>query len=121
MNKTPGGMSMDVSTELAKEAGALLKANRQSIALAESASGGLMSAALLSVPGASAYFLGGAAIYTRKARRLLLAMPDELPPGMRSATEPYALLLARTVRERFGSTWGLAETGAAGPTGNSHG
>ena len=112
---------MNIPAVLAAEVGALLKARKESIAVAESATGGLMSAALLSVPRASEYFLGGAAIYTRKARRLLLGMGSELPPGMISATEPYALLLASTVRERFEATWGLAETGAAGPAGNSKG
>jgi PncC family amidohydrolase len=112
---------MNIPVPLAAEVGALLKERRETIAVAESASGGLMSAALLSVPGASAYFLGGAAIYTRTARRLLLGLPEELPAGMRSATEPYALLLARTVRQRFDVTWGLAETGAAGPAGNRYG
>jgi PncC family amidohydrolase len=112
---------MEMPLSLAAEVGALLKARKQTISVAESASGGLMSAALLSVPGASAYFLGGAAIYTRRARRVLMDMPDKLPEGMVSATEPYALLLARTARSRLSADWGLAETGAAGPTGNSKG
>ena len=112
---------MEIPLALAAEVGALLKARKQSISLAESASGGLMSAALLSVPGASAYFLGGAAIYTRRARRVFMDMPDKLPEGMVSATEPYALLLARTAQARLTADWGLAETGAAGPTGNSKG
>src|SRR5204862_5439742 len=91
---------------------------RQTIAVAESSTGGLISAALLAVPGASAYFLGGAVVYTRQARRTLLAIPDEAMAGMRAASEPYAALIARTVRERHGATWGLGETGATGPTGN---
>ncbi len=62
------------------------------------------------MPGASAYFLGGAVVYTVNARKGLLDI-GELPSGMRASTEPYALLLARTVRERLGATWGLAETG----------
>ena len=99
-----------------------LKASEQSIAVAESSSsGGLISAALLSVPGASAYFLGGAVVYTGRARMRLLDLPREAVAGMRSASEPYALLLARTVREQFAATWGLSETGAAGPTGNGYG
>jgi nicotinamide-nucleotide amidase len=67
------------------------------------------------------YFLGGAVVYTRKARELLMQLPREAVAGMRSASEPYALLLARTARERFGASWGLAETGAAGPSGNPYG
>ena len=98
-----------------------LKARGESIAVAESSSGGLLSAALLAVPGASAYFLGGAVVYTARARMRLLDLPREAVAGMRSASEPYALLLARTARERFSATWGLSETGAAGPTGNPYG
>jgi PncC family amidohydrolase len=106
---------------LAAEIGERLKAKGEKVAIAESSSGGLLSAALLSVPGASAYFLGGAVVYTAKARVLLMDIPREGVAGMRSASEPYALLLARTARERFGATWGLSETGAAGPTGNPYG
>jgi len=98
-----------------------LKARGETVAVAESSAGGLIAAALLAVPGASAYFLGGAVVYTRQARRALLAIPDEAMAGIRSASEPYAALLARTVRERHGATWGLAETGATGPTGNRYG
>jgi nicotinamide-nucleotide amidase len=46
---------------------------------------------------------------------------NPLPNGMRASSEPYAALLAATVRSRLGSTWGLSETGATGPTGNSYG
>ena len=99
----------------------VLKARKQTIAVAESSSGGLISAALLAVPGASAYFLGGAVVYTGKARMTLMHLPREALVGMRSSSEPYALLLARTARENFGTTWGLSETGAAGPTGNPYG
>jgi len=106
---------------LAAVIGEALKARGEKIAVAESSSGGLISAALLSVPGASAYYLGGAVVYTPKARVLLTEIPKEALAGMRSASEPYALLLARTQRERFGATWGISETGAAGPTGNGYG
>jgi PncC family amidohydrolase len=106
---------------LAAELGAILKDRKETVAVAESSSGGLISAALLGVPGASAYYLGGAVVYTGKARMVLMDLPREAVAGMRSASEPYALLLARTARERFGATWGLSETGAAGPTGNGYG
>lgn len=99
----------------------LLRDRAETIAVAESSAGGLISAALLAVPGASAYFLGGAVVYTGKARMSLLGLPREAVAGMRSASEPYALLLARTARENFGAAWGLSETGAAGPTGNPYG
>ena len=105
----------------AAELGERLKALGQTVAVAESSSGGLISAALLGVPGASKYYLGGAVVYTGKARMVLMDLPREAVAGMRSSSEPYALLLARTARERFGATWGLSETGAAGPTGNPYG
>ncbi len=101
--------------------GQRLKDAGQTVAVAESSSGGLISAALLAVPGASAYFLGGAVVYTGKARMSLLGLTRESVAGMRSSSEPYALLLARTARENFNATWGLSETGAAGPTGNPYG
>lgn len=106
---------------MASTVGARLKAEKQTIAVAESSAGGLISAALLAVPGASAYFLGGGVIYTQAARRALLRVPDEAVTGIRSSSEPYALLKARAVRELLGSTWGLSETGATGPTGNRYG
>jgi nicotinamide-nucleotide amidase len=105
----------------AEKIGARLKARGETIAISESSTGGLISAALLSVPGASAYFLGGAVVYTRQARSALVGITDEHMEGIRSASEPYAALLARTMRERHGATWGLAETGATGPTGNRYG
>ena len=112
---------MDTLLPLAEQVAILLKQRKETIAVAESSTGGLLSAALLAVPGASAYFLGGAVVYTRKAREVLLDIPNEAVRGMRSASEPYALLLARTVRERYDASWGLSETGATGPTGNRYG
>lgn len=107
--------------DLAAIVGEKLKARGETIAIAESSSGGLISAALLAVPGASAYYQGGAVVYTARARMRLLEIPREAVAGMRSASEPYAGLLAETVRARFSATWGLSETGAAGPTGNPYG
>src|SRR6266851_8368681 len=112
---------MDESLALAEQIAQLLTARKETIAVAESSAGGLISAALLSVPGASAYFLGGAVVYTRTARNALLDIPESALEGMRASTEPYALLLARTARSRFGSTWSIAETGATGPMGNRYG
>jgi PncC family amidohydrolase len=105
----------------AERIAARLKARRETVAVAESSTGGLVAAALLAVPGASAYFLGGAVVYTAAARRGLLGIGDEAMAGMRAATEAYALLVARTARERLGASWAVAETGAAGPTGNRYG
>jgi nicotinamide-nucleotide amidase len=98
-----------------------LIARHETIAVAESSTGGLVAASLLAVPGASAYFLGGAVIYTKSARAALLSIGDADMRGLRPATEAYALLLARRMRERLGAVWGLGETGATGPTGNRYG
>ncbi len=107
---------------LAAAVGARLKERGETVAVAESAAGGLISAALLSVGGASAYFRGGGVIYTRRSRGALLGIPDPLPaPVERASTEPYALLLAEAARLNLDAVWGLGETGAAGPTGNSYG
>jgi PncC family amidohydrolase len=106
---------------LADPVATLLRARHETVAVAESSAGGLISAALLAVPGASAYFLGGSVIYTQAARRALLRLGDDLLKGIRSASEPYALVKARAIRELLGTTWGLAETGAAGPAGNRYG
>jgi len=98
-----------------------LIARHQTLAVAESSTGGLISASLLAVPGASAYFRGGAVVYTRDARRILADIPDEAMKGIRSASEVYARLLASQIRQRFSSDWALSETGATGPTGNRYG
>jgi nicotinamide-nucleotide amidase len=106
---------------IAEQIAAKLIERKETIAVAESSTGGLISAALLAVPGASAYFLGSAVVYTRDARRILMDIPDEAMKGIRSASEPYAKLLANQIRQRFSSHWGLSETGATGPTGNRYG
>jgi nicotinamide-nucleotide amidase len=106
---------------IAEKIAAKLIERRQTIAVAESSTGGLIAASLLAVPGASAYFLGGAVVYTRDARRILMEIPDEAMKGIRSASEPYAKLLASQIRSRFATDWGLSETGATGPTGNRYG
>ena len=105
----------------AEKIAAKLIERKHTIAVAESSTGGLISAALLAVPGASAYFLGGGVVYTRDARRLLMDIPDDAMKGIRSASESYAKLLAETARRRFATDWGLSETGATGPTGNRYG
>lgn len=106
---------------LAEKIAASLIARRQTIAIAESSTGGLVAATLLAVPGASAYFLGGAVVYTKSARAALLGIGDAQMQGLRPATEDYSLLIARLVRERHGATWGFGETGATGPSGNRYG
>lgn len=107
--------------ELAEQIGARLKARGETVAVAESSAGGLISAALLAQPGASAYFVAGAVVYTMQARESLMGITAADMAGLRSSSEPYALLLARRLRERFAVSWGLAETGASGPSGNRYG
>ena len=101
--------------------GALLTANEQTIAIAETSAGGLISSALLSIPGASAYYMGGGVLYTYASRNKMLNLPQDEFEGIRPSTEDYARRIARTVREHLDSTWGLGETGAAGPTRNRYG
>ena len=115
------GDGMDDLIPLAETIAARLKSRRETIAIAESSTGGLIAAALLAVPGASTYFLGGAVVYTRQAKQSLLGLDEAALTEFRSATEPHALLLARGARTRFAASWGLAETGATGPTGNRYG
>ena len=114
---------MDTLLPLAAKCGAALKRRKETIVVAESSAGGLIAAALLAVPGASAYFLGGAVVYTQQAREALLGVTTEDLEELRvrPATEEYAPLLARTARARVGATWAIAETGATGPTGNRYG
>jgi nicotinamide-nucleotide amidase len=106
---------------MAEALAGLLKARGETVAVAESSTGGLIAAALLALPGASAYFVGGGVIYTQRAREVLLEEDLARHPGMRPSTEAYALLEASAIRRRLGTTWGLGETGATGPSGNRYG
>ncbi len=103
---------------LAGPVAAMLIARNQTVSVAESSCGGLISAALVAVPGASAYYIGGGIVYTAQGGRALL---PERPKGMKSATQDFALFEARSIREKMGSTWGIGETGASGPSGNPYG
>ena len=106
---------------LAAQVAALLIKRKETLAVVESSAGGLINAALVAVPGASAYYLGGCIVYTEASRTGLLSISKDEMRGIRSASEPYAQLAARRVREKLGATWGLCETGASGPTGNRYG
>ena len=112
---------MESLSSMGASVGALLKQHEQTVAVAESSAAGLISAALVAIPGASAYYLGGTVIYTRVSQRELLRVPDDAMSDIRASTEAYALLNARSVRQSLGTTWGLSETGASGPTGNRYG
>ncbi|MEQ1775358.1 MAG: CinA family protein [Burkholderiales bacterium] len=106
---------------LAEKAAALLKARKQTIAVAESSAGGLINAALLALPGASAYCKGGMVMYTRDALLGLRDVTPDMLQSVRGGTEANALFRARTIRERLNADWGLSESGAAGPTGSRYG
>ncbi|MGH6726142.1 MAG: CinA family protein, partial [Pseudolabrys sp.] len=112
---------MQTLAPIAQKIAARLIERRETVAVAESSTGGLIAAALIAVPGASAYFLGGAVVYTRAARAALLGIGDAEMAGLRASTESYALLVANRVRKRHGATWGLGESGATGPAGNRFG
>ena len=106
---------------MAKEISDVLKARKETIAVAESTTGGLISARLLSVPGASAYFMGGTIIYTRESRKVFLDATSEKLAGVKPLSEEMALFFARQVRKKLGATWGISELGLAGPTGSVYG
>ena len=108
----------------AERIAALLKTRGETVSVAESSTAGMISAALLAVAGASAYFIGGAVVYTRASRTELLRVTEAefaAMAGITPSTEPYALLFARKVKERLGTHWGIGETGTAGPTGSRYG
>ena len=106
---------------LAAEVGAALAERKETVAVAESSAGGLIAAALLAVPGASAYFRGGGVVYTLDAKSRLLGATREELSEPRAATEAHAVILARAARTQLDATWGIGETGASGPTGNRYG
>jgi PncC family amidohydrolase len=112
---------MDDLLALAQDVGETLKGRGETVAVAESSSGGLIAAALLSVPGASAYFKGGGTVYTGDSKQILMGVTREAQAEVRAATEPHALALADAARSRLDADWGIGETGAAGPTGNRYG
>ncbi len=106
---------------LAARVGATLRERRQTVAVAESSAGGLVSAALLAIPGASAFFLGGAVVYSRRAGKALLGLAPDDMTGMRAETESYARFIAGRIRESHRATWGICESGATGPSGSPYG
>jgi PncC family amidohydrolase len=108
----------------AERIAARLKARKETVSVAESSTAGMISAALLAIPGASAYFIGGAVVYTRQSRTELLRVTEAefaALTGITPSTEPYALLFARKIKERLATTWSVGETGTAGPTGSRYG
>ncbi|MGH7116950.1 MAG: CinA family protein [Stellaceae bacterium] len=105
----------------AERIAAKLKARNETISIAESSTAGMVSAALLAIAGASAYFIGGGVVYTRQSRTALLDVTEQDMAGITPSTEPYALLFARKVRAKLATSWAVGETGTAGPTGSRYG
>ncbi len=117
----PGSPLPDELLEAGAACGRLLRERGHSVAVGEGSCGGLISAALLAVPGASDYYLGGAVIYTGKALDGLVSGRVERPDGLRGASESWAAHLAEASRIHVGATWAIGEGGAAGPSGNRYG
>jgi nicotinamide-nucleotide amidase len=105
----------------AERIAARLKARGDTISVAESSTAGLISAALLAIAGASAYYMGGGVVYTRKSRAELLGVTEAELVGITPSTETYALLFARKIKGKLETTWSVGETGTAGPTGSRYG
>ena len=91
-----------------------LKARGEKIAVADGATGGLVSASLLTVPGAMAFYIGGGVVYSARSREVLFDLGPKAFAGTRPVTPDYALVQARGIRDRFGVEWGLAESGSVG-------
>ena len=107
--------------DAAHRVGDLLVERGETVGVAEGSCGGLVSAALLAVPGASSYYRGGAVIYTGAAVRGLLGDAVPRPEPLRGASEPFARYLAEQIAADLGTTWGIGEGGATGPSGNPYG
>jgi PncC family amidohydrolase len=105
----------------AESVAATLKANGHTVAVAETSSGGDIAAALLRVPGASAYFGGGAVCYSSASKKTLLNLTEADLGVAKSATEDHAIILAVSMQKTLGTDWAIGETGVCGPTGNSRG
>ncbi|MFJ9701126.1 CinA family protein [Streptomyces fradiae] len=93
----------------------LLAERDQTLAVAESLTGGLVAAELTSVPGASRVFLGSVTAYATRLKRDLLGVDGELLARRGAVDAEVALQMARGVRSRLGASWGVATTGVAGP------
>ena len=107
--------------ELAEAIGARLTQRGERLSINETAAGGLISAALLAVPGASAWFRGSAVTYDRDSRRQLLGLDAQAVRGLAPMSPEMATVFADRTRERLETDWAVAELGIAGPTGSPYG
>jgi len=99
--------------------GRLLTERKESVSTAESCTGGLLASRITDVAGASTYFLGGAVVYTGQAKMFLAGVDPKLIQDHGEVSEPVAIDLAKGIRRRFGTTYGIGVTGIAGPGGGS--
>ena len=111
----------DEQQRLATEIAAKLTERGETVAVAESTAGGLVSAALLSVAGASKYFRGGGVVYTLVSRTALAGVPAEQYANYQGTTPEMLASLAESMRQRLDTTWCIAESGTAGPGGGRFG
>jgi len=116
-----GAIPMNLLTELTHEVAGILLERKETVSVAESSSGGIIAARLLSVPGASGYFRGGSVVYTLPSRRAFLDLPADRVKGLEPLSEPMVAIFAKAAREKLDATWGIAELGAAGPSGSRYG
>lgn len=112
---------MERLSEPANRVGRVLRERGESVSVYEGSCGGLLSAALVAVPGASNFYVAGAVLYTRPAFVEILGERRETLRGLRGSTEEFSLALARAACAKFGSTWAIGESGASGPSGNRYG
>jgi len=116
MQDLTGKLMTTTLTDLTAPLAEALIARKQTLAVAESSTGGLISASLLAVPGASAYYLGGSVIYTARARKQILGVTPDDVDGLEPLTEAMALAFARVAQRQLNATWAITELGIAGPT-----
>ncbi|MAV67327.1 MAG: damage-inducible protein [Gammaproteobacteria bacterium] len=108
-------------THMAEEVAELLRRRGDTIVVAETSTGGLISSALLAVPGASAYYKGGSVLYTYESRKKLLGIKGQDVEGLAPMSEAMVMAFAQKAQAQFASTWAIAELGIAGPTGVVYG
>lgn len=115
-------LSVDVSrSQLAQEIAKILMQRKETVSVAESTTGGLISAALLEVPGASAYYTGGSVVYTMASRKAFLDIDKGKVAGLKPLTTEMVGVFADAARAKLSATWGIAELGASGPSDSPYG
>ena len=122
-NEGPAAMSFITIEQmsLAKDIAPILTGNNETLSVAESSAGGLISACLLSIPGASSFFVGGSVLYSYKIRRELVGMGKEEHRIYGGSTPELILEMAQRFRNRIGTDWVIGEGGAAGPSKSPYG